>query len=105
VTVDRSFRRFLVVGFLAAMLVAVVVSQFASSDPDGLEYVAEDEGFIDQAREHDLADTALADYGDGFTGNSALDTTVAGLVGVTVTAVVGWGLFRLVRHRHLDRAT
>jgi hypothetical protein len=62
-----------------------------------LEFVAEQEGFIETAQDHDLADTPLADYGDGLTGNSALDTVIAGAVGVAVTATVGWGLFRLVR--------
>ena len=36
-------RRFFIIGLIAALLVAVVVSQFASSGPDGLEYVAEQE--------------------------------------------------------------
>jgi hypothetical protein len=105
VIVDRSVRVFVIVGLVASVLVAVVVSQFASSDPDGLEYVAEREGFGEPARDHDLADTPLADYGDGLTGNSTLDTAIAGAIGVAVTALVGWGLFRLVRRRGTPRAT
>jgi hypothetical protein len=97
--VDRRTRRFLAGGLLVTLIVAVAMSQFASDRPDGLEYVAEQEGFADAAREHDLSDSALADYGDGLTGNSAVDTAIAGLVGVLVTLGVGWVVFRLVRRR------
>lgn len=95
--VDRSLRRFLLTGLVVAVLVAVGLSQFASSDPDGLEFVAEREGFADTAREHDLGGSALADYGEGLTGNDVVDTALAGLLGVILTGAVGWGLFRLVR--------
>lgn len=94
---DRRMRLFVVVGVVVSLAVAVGVSQFASGDPDGLEYVAEREGFADSAQDHDLSDFALADYGDGLTGSSALDTAVAGVVGVLVTLGVGWAVFRLAR--------
>jgi len=94
---DRSLRNFVLVGLVVSTLIAVGVSQFASDDPDGLEYIAEQEGFVETAHDHDLADAPLADYGDGLTGNSTLDTVIAGAIGVGVTALVGWGLFRLVR--------
>ena len=98
-------RKFVLVGLVVAVVVAVVVSQFASADPDGLEYVADQEGFLETAQEHVLADTALADYGDGLTGNSNLDTAIAGSVGVALTALLGWGLFRLVRRRGAPSAS
>jgi hypothetical protein len=102
---DRSLRNFVLVGLVVATLIAVGLSQFASDDPDGLEYVADREGFLETAQDHDLAETALADYGDGLTGNSALDTAIAGVVGVAVTALLGWGLFWLVRRRGAPTAT
>jgi len=105
VTVDRSLRAFVIVGLVVSTLIAVGVSQFASDDPDGLEYVAEQEGFAETAQDHDLADTPLADYGGGLTGNSALDTVIAGAIGVAVTALLGWGLFRLVRRGGAPKAT
>ena len=51
-------------GLLITVFVAVVLSQFASSEPDGLEYVAEDQGFADTAEDHDLADAPLAGHSD-----------------------------------------
>ena len=92
-------RTFYVVGLLVTIGIAVGVSQFASEDPDGLEFVAEQEGFAEQAEDHTLAETPLADYGEGLTGNRFVDTAVAGLVGVLVTLGVGWLVFRGVRRR------
>lgn len=90
---------FLVVGLLVTLGVAVGLSQVSTDDPDGLEYVAEREGFAESAEDHDLADFALADYGEGLTGNSVVDTAVAGLVGVLLTLGLGWIVFRLVGRR------
>jgi cobalt/nickel transport system permease protein len=88
-------------GLAATMTVAVVLSQLASDQPDALEYVAEQEGFIDDAREHSLGDGPLADYG----GDSRTNLAVAGLVGVLVTLGAGYAIFRLatVRKREPGR--
>lgn len=92
--------RKLFLGLLGAALVfGVVVSQFASDNPDGLEYVAQQEGFSDTAEDHTLADAPLADYGENLSDNRRLNTAVAGLLGVVVTLGVGYGLFWLVRRR------
>lgn len=96
---DRGTRTFVIAGLVVSLVVAVGVSQFASDDPDGLEYVAEQEGFADAGQDHDLSETALADYGEGLTGNSAVDTAIAGLIGVLVTLGVGWVVFRWARRR------
>lgn len=94
---DRRTRLLVVGGLLASVVVAVGLAQLASDDPDGLEYVAEQQGFADSAEEHDLAGTPLADYGEGLTGNPALDTAIAGLIGVIVTFGVGWLVLVAVR--------
>jgi cobalt/nickel transport protein len=56
-------KKFLAAGFLVSIFLAGVVSFYASSDPDGLEKVAGDIGFIETAKDHTYADGALADYG------------------------------------------
>lgn len=94
---DRSLQRFMVIGLIVSALVAVVVSQFASGNPDGLEYVAEQEGFAEAAEDHPLADLPLADYGGGLTDSPVINTGVAGVVGVIVTLAVGWLVFRVAR--------
>lgn len=84
---------FAVVALTVIVAVGVVATQFASDDPDGLEFVAEQEGFSDTAEEHTLEDTALADYGSG----SGLNPAVAAMIGVVAVGALTLGLFRLAR--------
>lgn len=85
-----------VVAFTVALgvilVIATVVSQFASSEPDGLEFVAEQQGFADAA-DDSLGEVPLADYGGG----EGRSLAVAGLVGVAATLGLGFGVFWLVR--------
>ncbi len=96
---DKRTRNLFIGLFLAAAMFGVVMSQFSSSAPDGLEFVAEQEGFADSADEHALDDTPLAGYGEDLTGNRGLDTAVAALAGIAATLSLGYGLFWLVRRR------
>lgn len=100
---DRRTLSFLAVGLLVALLFAVGVSQLASDEPDGLEYVAEQQGFSDTAADHALGETPLADYGDNLGSNSTLNTAIAGVVGVLATLVLGTGLFWIARRRSADQ--
>jgi cobalt/nickel transport system permease protein len=85
-------RAFWIGGILVAVFLAVVVSQFAADDPDGLEKVATDEGFIDSARDHAFADVVFADYATRGIDDETLSLAVAGLAGVTITLLVGYGV-------------
>ncbi len=86
-------------GLAVALLLAFLVSPQASSKPDGLEKVAIDQGFIDAADTHDLADSPLADYGVEGVDDDRLSTGLAGVIGVAVTFAFGFGLFYLVRRK------
>ena len=55
--------KFLALGIFVTLILASVVSYYASGDPDGLEKVAEEKGFLDDAVDHSLGDSPLADYG------------------------------------------
>jgi hypothetical protein len=92
-------RTFYATALLLALVLAGIVSGFASSSPDGLEKVAEEKGFGGTARDHDLASSPLADYGVQGIDNARLSGGLAGLVGVGVTLAVGSGVFVLVRRR------
>jgi len=97
--VSRHLRLFLLAGLLIGLGLAVLVSPFASSQPDGLEKVAAEEGFDDAAENHDLADGALADYGVEGVDDARVGTAMAGLIGMLVTFGVGLALFGVVRTR------
>jgi len=81
------------VGLAIALLVALF-SPLASSDPDGLEKVAEDKGFIDEGK--DPPYEVIGDYVFPWVDNEDLATILAGIVGVGMVAVivfaVGFGL-------------
>ena len=96
----RRTTRFLLVGLLVALVVAGVGSYYASSSPDGLEWSAEKEGFLDTAEDSATADSPLADYAVSGVDDGRLSGGLAGVVGVAVTLVLAGGITLLVRRRN-----
>lgn len=84
---------------VVALLLAGVVSYYASANPDGLEYVAGKTGFLDSASEHGAADGPLADYGTKGVDNERLSGGLAGVIGTVVVLVLAGGLALVVRRR------
>jgi hypothetical protein len=85
-----------VVGLLIALGVALL-SPLASPHPDGLERVAEDQGFIDKAKEAPFQ--IIADYLFPGIASEAVATIAAGVVGTFVMFGVGTGLAWVLRKR------
>jgi cobalt/nickel transport system permease protein len=71
-----------VVSGLVISLLAVLISPFASGNPDGLERVASDLGFLGSGL--DAPYQILPDYTIPFLGETGLSTILAGLAGVVV---------------------
>ena len=92
-------RKFLVVGFLLSVLLAGVVSYYASSSPDGLEKAAEDVGFIDDAADSAVAGSPLADYSVSGVENDRFSVAIAGVLGVLVMTFVAGGGFKLLARK------
>lgn len=92
-------RTFLAVGLLVCLLLAGVVSFYASSRPDGLEHVAEQVGFGDTAEDSAAADSPLADYSTQGVDDERLSVGISGVVGVVVVVVLSTGLFWVLRRR------
>ncbi|MEO3929704.1 PDGLE domain-containing protein [Micromonosporaceae bacterium B7E4] len=103
---------FILGGLLVALLLAGVVSNFASAHPDGLDSSLREGCTFDaddnitggscpaqQAKDHELADSPLADYGVRGVDNAFLSTGLSGVLGVLITFGVGGGLFWLTRRR------
>ncbi|MEI2785191.1 MAG: PDGLE domain-containing protein [Candidatus Nanopelagicales bacterium] len=90
-------KRLLIGGALVAVVLAAVVSFYASSAPDGLNKVAEDHGIVEQ--DSAAAGSPLADYSVNGLSNDRLSNATAGLVGLAVTAAAGFGLFYIVKGR------
>jgi hypothetical protein len=96
-------RTFLVLGVLVALLVAGVASYVASSNPDGLEYVAERAGFADRAKDSPAAGSPLSDYQVEGVENDGLSGGLAGVAGALVVLFLAGGLTYLVRRRGVDQ--
>lgn len=97
-------RTFVIGGAMVALVFATVVSQFAVDNPDGLERVAEDTGFISSGADHALADFIFADYATAGISNETLSLAIAAVVGSFVTLAVAAGMFLAVRDRNRRRA-
>ena len=95
----RSLWPVLIGGLGVTLVLAGAVSFFASSNPDGLEYVAEDQGFIEAAEDSAVGGWSLADYGDV----GGIPVGVAGLIGVGVTILIGLALFTWLSRRSPQR--
>jgi len=89
-----------VVGYVIA-LAAVLIAPFASSSPDGLERVAEDQGFIETALDAPYA--IIADYALPGIANEGLATILGGFIGVTLMYLLvaggGYLAYRAIKRR------
>jgi len=86
-------------GLAVALLLAGVVSYFASGAPDGLNKVAIERGFDGTEEPHDLAESPLSGYETRGVDSGFLAGSLAGIAGVGVTFLVAGGLVYLVRRR------
>jgi len=92
-------RRFFAVFLLVALVLAGVGSYYASSHPDGLEYVAEKTGFLDSAEDSPVADGPFADYQTSGVEDERVGGGLAGVVGVLLVLGIAGGLAWAVRRR------
>lgn len=92
--ISRAWWLVLGVG-LAIALAITLFSPFASSHPDGLEKVAEDKQFLDEAE--DPGYTIIPDYTFPGVENEHLATILSGVVGVLIVAGLALGIGYLAR--------
>ena len=104
-------RWFIAGGLLVALVLAGVVSNFASGHPDGLDSAARSgcelvddeivggECMAQEAKDHEFADSPLAAYGVRGISNPYVSTGLSGVIGVLLTFAAGTGAFWLLRRR------
>lgn len=92
-------RTFWIAGLLAALLIAGVGSFYASSHPDGLEYVAEKSGFLDSADDSPTAGSPFADYQTKGIDDERISGGLTGVIGVGLVLLIASGLAWAVRRR------
>lgn len=91
---------FVGLGFAA---LAALLSPLASGDPDGLERVAENQGFLERAM--DAPYTIIPDYTVPFLGETPLSTIAAGMIGLLILFALMYGLALVLRGRSSDSRT
>ena len=92
-----SIAVFVVLGLAVALALAFFVSPLASSEPDGLERVAIDQGLHGQASEHAMAQGPLADYAVTGVDSSWLSTGLSGVIGVVLCFVIAGAAVLAIR--------
>ena len=91
------------VGLVLSLVLAGGASFYASSQPDGLEKVAGDIGFLDSAEESAVEDSPLSGYGVAGVDNERISGGLAGVIGVASTAAISFGLFYALRRFKKDQ--
>ncbi|MGQ0606921.1 MAG: PDGLE domain-containing protein [Chloroflexota bacterium] len=93
---DRSRSSWVLIALALIVAVVVAAALFASGNPDGLERVAEDIGFLDAAEGSPFS--LIADYVvPGMDGPMA--TIVAGLIGIAVLFGIVWLIGKALARR------
>lgn len=88
---------------IIAFIVASFLAPFASSNPDGLEKVAHDLGFIEKGEGDPVIQSPVPDYTFPGIENQGLATAMAGIAGTAVTFGAAYGLAKLMK-RNKDKA-
>lgn len=100
---QTRYGTFFLTGLGIALVIAAVVSPFASSNPDGLERVAEDLGFVN--REHAEPPAKKLPFARAFDGYALrgvpapVATPIAGVVGVLAALGLAGGIGKLLTRR------
>ena len=93
-------RIFTIFALAVAIGLATAISPFASSQPDGLERVAEDKGFVEDGRLAAVQeDSPIPDYAFPGIGNERLATGLAGFTGTLLVFALGYGVAAAARRR------
>ena len=94
------------IGLGASILVALFLSPFASSSPDGLEKVAETKGFKEKGEGWKLWKHApLADYAIPWVKNEKVSAALSGLLGTLAIFFIAFGIGKLMKRSPRKKET
>lgn len=96
----KSITVFVLAALAFAIVLAVFVSPYASEHPDGLEWVAEQKGFIGHAGDDPAWKASpVPDYTVPGIDNPSVATGIAGLIGTIVTFAVAFAAGKIISTR------
>ncbi len=87
------------VGLMTALVLALLISPFASPWPDGLERVAKDQGFLEKGEEPPVFAAPVPDYSFPGICNKEWATSITGLIGTMAMFGIGYGVAALIKRR------
>lgn len=90
-----------VIGGSLIAIVLAVLSPLASSHPDGLEWVAEEHGFIETAKA--ALYNIIPDYSMPGFSDPAIATIAAGILGIVIVFGVAFGIARTEKHTDIKK--
>ena len=93
-----AHRTLFIAGVGLALILALVISPFASASPDGLERVAAAQG-IEAAEKPLWTASPIPDYATPGVDHKGLATAAAGVIGILVVLALALGLGRLLVRR------
>ena len=95
----KSNTGFVVVALFICLIIAFLLSPFASSSPDGLEKAAERLGFLHLGEVLAWGHSLMPGYTIPLLGEKPISGMAAGLVGTLVLFGLGWGLGTVLKRR------
>ncbi len=94
--------KYVIYGLIIAFFMATVISIYASSDPDGLEWVAEtlgEKGDWSAEEGEPFISSPVPDYAVPGVSNDVLASSLAGLIGVVIMFLLVLGIGRLLKEK------
>jgi cobalt/nickel transport protein len=89
---------FILIGLGISLLLALFLSPYASTSPDGLEKVAETKGFSEKGESRKFWKHALLpDYSIPWIKNEKVSTALSGLIGTLAIFFIALGIGRLIK--------
>jgi cobalt/nickel transport protein len=93
------------IGLGVSLLLALFLSPFASSSPDGLEKVAETKGFLEKAEGWKFWKYApFSDYAISWIKNEKVSTALSGLIGTLAIFFIAMGIGKLIKRSTAPKA-
>ncbi len=92
-----------IIGLAITLVLAGIISIFASSWPDGLEKVAEKLGFMEKSEFKPALTSPIPDYTMPGVKNEKLATSVAGIIGTLAVFGFSYGIATLIRYKKINR--
>jgi cobalt/nickel transport protein len=89
----------ILVGLMIALSVALLISPFASSFPDGLERIAQDHGFTDKGEGPPVFPSPVPDYAIPGLKSRELATSIGGFLGTLAIFGIAYGVAAFIKRR------